>query len=85
MPCERFVVELREQVQMVAGAHTGEDGDETAIRRGESGEHGRPELATELVTKLGKEAMVALLVLEGLRGAGVLIQSVGGGLVRRER
>ena len=82
---ERFVVELREQMQMVASAHPGEDGNETAIRRGECGKDGRPELATELVTKLGKEAMVALLVLEGLRGAGVLIQSVGSGLVRRER
>jgi hypothetical protein len=34
---QRFVVELREQVQMIAGAHTGEHGDQAAIRSRESG------------------------------------------------
>ena len=82
---QRFVVELREKVQVVAGAHTGDDGDETAIRRGESGEHRWTELAPELVTKLGKEAMVALFVFARFRGAGVLVQGVDGGLVGGER
>ena len=56
-PGERLVIELREQVQMIAGAHTGEHGDEPAISRGESCEHG----GAGLLAEVGEEAAVALL------------------------
>ena len=60
---QRFVIELREQVEMIAGAHTGHDRDQAAICVGESGEHRCAGGAFGGIAEVSEEAAVALVAL----------------------